>query len=171
MHPSVTPLAAILRLNTELLLNCLDGVSESEARTQPAGTGNHLAFLVAHLIDSRHYLAAALDAPLENPLTGILAGAKGMADVTELPPLPTLRAAWEAISARLAVTIERLDTPALAAKAKPLPGGDGTRLGNLAFLVHHDTYHLGQIALLRRQLGHPPMSYTLKPREPGRTGA
>jgi uncharacterized damage-inducible protein DinB len=171
MHPSITPLAAILRLNTELLLNCLEGVTEIEAHTQPAGTGNHLAFLVAHLIDTRHFLASTLEAPLENPLAGVLAGARSMADVAELPPLPALQAAWETISAHLAVTIERLDTAALAKTSRPLPGSDGTTLGNLSFLVQHDTYHLGQVALLRRQRGHPAMSYATRPREPGRKGA
>jgi uncharacterized damage-inducible protein DinB len=29
----------------------------------------------------------------------------------------------------------------------------------IAFLVQHDSYHLGQVAFLRRQLGKPPMSY------------
>ena len=39
------------------------------------------------------------------------------------------------------------------------PLGDSTRLGLIAFLVQHDSYHLGQIAFLRRQLGKPAMSY------------
>jgi uncharacterized damage-inducible protein DinB len=32
-------------------------------------------------------------------------------------------------------------------------------LGLIAFLVQHDSYHLGQIAFLRKQLGKPAMSY------------
>jgi len=32
-------------------------------------------------------------------------------------------------------------------------------MGGIAFAVQHESYHLGQIALLRRALGHPPMSY------------
>jgi uncharacterized damage-inducible protein DinB len=34
-------------------------------------------------------------------------------------------------------------------------------LGLVAFLVQHDSYHLGQVAFLRRQLGHPAMSYAV----------
>jgi uncharacterized damage-inducible protein DinB len=52
-----------------------------------------------------------------------------------------------------------------------LPGADGTVLGALAFLAQHESYHVGQVALLRRQLGLPAMSYALRPREPGRLGA
>ena len=171
MHPSVIPLAAVFRLNTELLLNCLDGVSEAEARRQPEGRGNHFAFIVAHLVDMRYYLAAVLGAPLDNPLTPYLGSARTMADVVELPSLGELESCWEAVSAHLAVLIERLDTAQLAQAAKPLPGSDGTTLGNLAFMAQHESYHLGQLGLLRRQLGLAPMRYAARPREPGRRGA
>jgi uncharacterized damage-inducible protein DinB len=172
MHPSVRPLAAVLRLNTELLLNCLAGLDDAAAIRRVTPSTNSIAFLVAHLTDSRHYIATLLGAPTENPLAGALAGGRSLDDLATLPPLAVLTAAWERISAHLAVEIERLDTPALAAAtALRFPGGDGTVLGALAFLVQHDSYHLGQLALLRRQLGYPAMSYSIMPREPGRAGA
>ena len=40
-----------------------------------------------------------------------------------------------------------------------LPGVDRTRLGALTFLVQHDSYHIGQLALLRKPAGLPAMSY------------
>jgi hypothetical protein len=39
------------------------------------------------------------------------------------------------------------------------PGVERTRLGALTFLVQHDSYHLGQLALLRKPAGLPAMSY------------
>lgn len=171
MHPSVVPLAAILRLDTELLLNCVDGLSDDEARQAVVPGTNHVAFLVAHLVESRHFLAAEVGAPLPSPLAPYLEGRRGVADVDELPPLATLVAAWEAVSAHLAVQVERLDTAQLAQPGRRFPGSDGTLLGALAFLAQHDAYHVGQLALLRRQLGHPAMAYAMRPREPGRRGA
>jgi len=171
MHPSVTPLAAVLRLNTELLLNCLDGLNDEAASARPIAKTNSIAFLVAHLIDSRHFLAALLGSPLSNPVARLLDGARSIDDIASLPTVADLHAYWEAVSAHLAVLTERLDTPQLTAAAQRFPGSDGTLLGGLAFLVQHDTYHLGQIALLRRQGGFPAMIYTLHDREPGRRGA
>ena len=79
---------------------------------------------------------------------------------------------WERISAHVAVHIERLDTAQLAqSSSQKLPGSDGTLLGALAFLAQHESYHLGQIGILRRQRGCSPMQYRLRPREPGRVGA
>lgn len=46
-----------------------------------------------------------------------------------------------------------LDEPA----PQRYPGGDPSVLGALAFLVQHDSYHLGQLALLRRAHGLPAM--------------
>jgi uncharacterized damage-inducible protein DinB len=86
-----------------------------------------------------------------------------------MPPVGELAGAWEAISAHLAVQVERIDTAQLAQQGQRFPGSDGTVLGALSFLAQHDSYHLGQVALLRRQLGLPAMGYGL--REPGRLGA
>jgi uncharacterized damage-inducible protein DinB len=52
-------------------------------------------------------------------------------------------------------TAEQLRRP----DAHRFPLGDSTELGLLTFLVQHDSYHIGQMGFLRRQLGKPAMSY------------
>ena len=54
-----------------------------------------------------------------------------------------------------AASAEELET---AVDAR-FPGVDRTRLGALTFLVQHDSYHIGQLALLRKPAGLPAMSY------------
>ena len=88
------------------------------------------------------------------------ADARGIDDVGELPALAVIRAAGdaarEAIDARLAVlTAAELDAPA----PQRFPAGGPTLLGALAFLAQHDSYHVGQLALLRKAAGLPAMSY------------
>lgn len=171
MHPSIVPVAAIFRLNTQLVLNCLDGLDEGLAARRGEGARNSISFLVAHLTETRHYLASVLGQPLASPFSPAFTHARSIDDAGELPSLRELTAYWERISAHLAVVVERLDTPRLAQPGATLPGTDGTILGSLAFLAQHDSYHLGQIALLRRGLGLPAMTYSLPPREPRRSGA
>jgi uncharacterized damage-inducible protein DinB len=171
MHPSVIGLAAILRLNTELLLNCLVAVDTERAEQRITPQCNSIAFLATHLVESRHFIAGILGAPLPSPFPPALAKARSLDEAGPLPSPASLAAAWERVSAHLAVVVERLDTADLARSAPALPGSDGTVLGALAFLVQHDSSHVGQVALLRRQVGLPAMSYTLGPREPGRAGA
>lgn len=160
MDPRLAPLAHTLRLNTHLLQNCLAGVDDSTARRRVTPDTNSMAFLVAHLTDARHFLADLLGVPLANPLAAIVEYGKGQDDIGELPPLADLLAMWQRIGAHLetvlpSITSERLDAPS----GPRFPIADPTTLGTVAFLVQHDSYHLGQLSLLRRALGLPAMSY------------
>jgi len=160
MNPAVAPLAAILDLNTDLLLNCLDGLSEAEVQHRLHGGGNSLAFLIAHLTDTRHFLATRLKRPLANPLTPLLADARGIDDIRAWPPIDELRAHWRAISDHLATVLPSLTDQELAEpNVHRFPISDSTRLGLVTFLVQHDSYHVGQAAFLRRQIGKPAMAY------------
>jgi len=49
MDPRTVPLANVLRLNTDLLVNCLAEVTEDQARARVLPLLNSMAFLVAHL--------------------------------------------------------------------------------------------------------------------------
>jgi uncharacterized damage-inducible protein DinB len=161
MNPAVAPLAAILELNTDLLLNCLDGLSEEEVQHRLQGSGNSLAFLIAHLTDTRHFLAGRLKRPLPNPLAPLLADARGIDDIRGWPPIEELRSAWRAISAHLAATLPALTDEELnEPNVHRFPMADSTRLSLLAFLTQHDSYHVGQAGFLRRQMGKPAMAYT-----------
>ncbi|MBA3894224.1 MAG: hypothetical protein H0X69_11105 [Gemmatimonadales bacterium] len=55
--------------------------------------------------------------------------------------------------------------------AHRFPMGDSTRLGLIAFLTQHESYHVGQAAFLRRQIGKPAMGYTRGSRSEDRAGA
>jgi len=54
--------------------------------------------------------------------------------------------------------LEASDLERPAPHVFPIEGGESL-LGCLAFLVQHDSYHLGQVAFLRRYLGFEAMSY------------
>jgi len=49
------------------------------------------------------------------------------------------------------------------AGAQRFPIDDSTSLGLITFLAQHEFYHIGQLAFLRRQLGHAAMSYGRAP--------
>lgn len=161
MDQQVAPLAALFDLNTDLLVNCLLDLSEAEAQRCLAGGGNSVAFLAAHLTDTRHFLLTRLGRAAPNPLARYLADARSIADIREWPSLDEIREAWLAVSVQLRETLGGLTSAELAeANVHRFPLGDSTRLGMIAFLAQHDSYHLGQVAFLRRQLGKPAMSYT-----------
>ena len=160
MDPRLQPLAAIFALNTDLVGNCAADLSDAQANRRLKGGGNSIAFLIAHLTDVRHFLADLLGSPIANPLTPYLAEARSIDEVESLPPLTELLDAWRVVSAHLADVFEGMDATALdAATPQSFPTGGGTMLDTIAFLAQHDSYHLGQIAFLRRRLGLPAMTY------------
>jgi uncharacterized damage-inducible protein DinB len=161
MDPRVAPLADILRLNTRLFRNCLEGLDDEQAGLRPSGATNSAAFVAAHLADSRFYLLQMLGAEQPNPIASALAGTRSIDDLKQIPPLAQTLAAWATASHALrdrleALTAADLDAPVTA--RFPMP--NATVMGTLTFLVQHDSYHLGQLALLRKHAGKPAMSYT-----------
>ena len=85
MEPQVAPLAALYDLNTDLLLNCLDGLSDAEAQRRLEAGGNSITFLAGHLTDTRHFLVARLGHTLANPLAEtVLAGHGFSTDLSHL---------------------------------------------------------------------------------------
>jgi uncharacterized damage-inducible protein DinB len=160
MDQQVAPFAALFALNTDLLLNCMPDISDTEARQCLAGGGNSIAFLAAHLTDTRHFLVMRLGSPLANPIARYLEDARSIADIREWPTLDEIRKTWLAVSSHLQNVLEGLTAEQLCEpNVHRFPLGDTTRLGMIVFLAQHDSYHLGQIAFLRRQLGKTAMSY------------
>lgn len=160
MEPTVQPLYELLKLNTKLLANCLDGLDDETARRRIDDKTNNIAFITCHLVDARYYLAGYLGIEAVNPLKEVLEGLKSIEDFTEFPLIREVLAAWEEVSGLLEERLQRLEPADLAAESsQKFPIADDTVLGGIAFLVQHDSYHIGQLGLLRKSLGLEAMSY------------
>jgi hypothetical protein len=160
MDPALAPLAALFDLHTRLFHNAVDGLTEVEAAARPGPDSNSVGFVAAHLVETRAWMARYLGLAEPPPFGGLLEKARSIADVPALPELEVIRAAWDqtgrAVAERLAALgpadLDRLGEPAF-------PGVPATVLGGIAFLVHHEAYHIGQLAYLRKLFGRAAMSY------------
>jgi uncharacterized damage-inducible protein DinB len=160
MDNRVAPLAEILRLNTVLFRNCLDQLSDEQAAVRPSNSTNSATFIAAHLASSRFFLLKTLGVEDRDPLAPYLDGRKGIDECTQLPSLREIDTAWtqgaHLLRDRLeALTAAEIDAPS----GVKFPLANGTLLGTLTFLVQHDSYHLGQLSLLRKYGGLPAMRY------------
>jgi uncharacterized damage-inducible protein DinB len=98
---------------------------------------------------------------LESPFAAQLGNARGIDDVSELPTLAEIRTEWERSASVLADRLDSLTETDLHEEAKArFPIGDATVLGLIAFMVQHESYHIGQLALLRKHYGFPAMRYS-----------
>lgn len=160
MDDRLRPLVEILELNTTLLHNCCQGVSDGDAGRRLADRGNNIGFLASHLIDARHFLAAQIGHGLSNPLSEALADARSIEEIVELPSLTELLDAWDRISRHLRREVRGLTPGALDEESSAsFPISGRSRLSMIAFLLQHESYHIGQMGFLRRQLGYPAMAY------------
>lgn len=161
MDPRIAPLAGILRLNNRLYANCLDGLSEAQCHERPSECTNSAAFVAAHLAEARFWGLKILGAERANPLEKHLGQWKGIDEITTWPSLKDIRAAWTEATTALdkrmaAITEAELDAPS----GSQMPLEDTSVLGLFGFMVQHDSYHLGQLSLLRKHAGLPAMSYS-----------
>ena len=160
MNPLTEPLAKILDLNTRLFINCLDGIDDATAQKRIKMDTNSMTFIVCHLIDARYYLAEIINLKTENPFKELFEQAQSIDDFKDFPRLKELKSAWLDVSKKLSEFFPELATDELQKESSvDFPIDDNTVLGAIAFLIQHESYHIGQLGFLRKYLGFESMMY------------
>jgi len=162
MDPRIAPLADILRMNTRLFRNCLDGLTDEQATVRPSGTTNNAAYVAVHVVEARSFLLKMLGGGQAGPIWPELEGARSVEQVKKWPPLTEIRDAWTRVSHALRDRLAVMTAAEIEARVEspfPLPVMDPSALGLLTFFVQHDSYHIGQLAMLRKHAGLPAMQY------------
>lgn len=147
-----------LRFHDRLLTGALrdDPVGFWEER--PAEGGNTMAFVALHLVDVRLYLANYVGLELPSPWSQEIQKAKSAEQICDYPSPAELLKVWSKLADPVHEKIESLDDEWLDVDSKmPFPFPDRARGGDISFFVHHESYHIGQVALLRRQFGLPDL--------------
>jgi uncharacterized damage-inducible protein DinB len=150
----------IFKLNSKLFLNCLDGMTQDQSRWRPSPSTNSAAFIALHMVDARHQMAQMLGLVVNHPFGAMLKEAKSIDDIKQWPSLDEIRAAWKDVTGALHERFKHLSAAELTRPCPvDLPTDDRSLGGGLAFLLQHDSYHLGMLSLLRKQVGLSSMSY------------
>ena len=137
-------------------------MTDEQAALRPSASANSAAFVAAHVAEPRFYLLNMLGAEQSSPIAAYLEGARGIDDVKRFPPMLEIQRAWTDASHALRDRLDEMTTLELDASVAcpfPLPISDPTALSLLTFFVQHDSYHIGQLALLRKHAGLPAMQY------------
>ncbi len=154
--PSTSP---TFSRNTQWLLHAIEGVSDEDSLVRPNERTNHIRFLLVHLIDARYYLAGLLGLDLANPLEYL----KDVTTIDEVPAFPEmdeLKPMWIAQSKEIQAALERGgETLLLSASSARFPMTGNTLGDQLAFIIQHEMFHIGQMALVRKWLGYPAMRW------------
>ncbi len=158
-NPSVLPIITQFELQTRLFNNCLEGFNK-EYNKQPNATTNHAAWLAGHIIFARTNIANLLGMNIPNPYDELYANFKPIESGAKYPDVPNVTKNWNELSGKFMAKLNTLTEDDLKRESPlKLPVNDGTMRGTLAFFAHHESYHIGQLGLVRRYHGYDGMKY------------
>jgi uncharacterized damage-inducible protein DinB len=155
-------------LHDVLFNNVIAGISDEESNRTINDPMNSVKWLAGHLLWANANLAN---------IGGVNVGVKWRdhfhtkqggsavdfnAPKSELPTLEEIRNKWNADTEVIRKGLENLPDEVLDKTVDarhPIAPFDNTLAGLWAFINDHQSYHIGQIGILRRALGKDPMSY------------
>lgn len=166
MEPCVLSLHKTITLNTVLFNNVLRHVDDTTAQKRLSDSTNSIIYIALHMIDARYYILDYLGITLDSKFKELLSDIKSIVELDKFPPIKTVLEDWKATSNLLLDKMSSIKTEELQKKSPVnFPIMDNTVLGGVSFLIHHETYHLGQLGILRKYFGFGPMSYDVESEE------
>ncbi len=159
MSNLLQPLVDILKFTTLNLTNGLaDITNEAALKRVLGGCPNSLTHVVCHIIGSRYDMGKLAGLNEEFPWQDIFKTESACTDGENYPDIEEVRQVLQAISEKLISRLESLsDEEALAETPNAFPMQEKTVRGGLAFLIWHDSYHLGQVGAIRTTLKVTPL--------------
>ncbi len=151
----------LFELHTRLFVNTLSDVTEELwVKRAQDGVGN-LVDVACHLLGARFFMAKRLGWEIECPLAESLEKAKKVEELASLPTLAEVEAAWKQLASDMEGRFEELSDAMLSEESGlPFPVESKSLAGGVFFLLSHESYHIGQMAYLRRVFGLPAMAYS-----------
>jgi hypothetical protein len=156
----IIPINTILKLNTRLFINVLDGIDEEMAQKRANKKTNNIAFIALHILQARFYIATTFGIEAHFPFPE-LNEVKSVDEMKSFPELTRIKTLWQEISMILLDHMPQVREEELNAVAKQkFPIDDNSIFGTITFLISHEAYHIGQLGFLRKYFGLDAMRYT-----------
>ena len=156
MDSSIATLVPLFRATSDLFHRGLEGVSREDLLRRPHEGSNPLIWVAGHAMTSRSSLTKMCGGEnVENPWGKLFARGASVDENVSYPEVNEIIELWDSLTEKLMNRLEVLDDEELSKPSPfPVPTVDKTKRGAIAFLNFHETYHIGQIAYLRKWLGY-----------------
>lgn len=145
-------------LQTDFFRRALDGISDDDAHNRLGTKANHVAWIAGSLVESRFVGARNVGLDLRQQADELFKDFKGIQDDVRYPPLSQYLADWDKVSPALREKTLDVDAAWLDER-KNMGGWEASNLELINFTTYRESNMIGQIALWRRLLGYPAMSY------------
>jgi hypothetical protein len=148
-------ISLIYKLNNGVVARTLDGLSDDDVWRSPPGGGNPIGWILGHVAEYRTVLLGLLGCPLQTEWPArLFARGSVRGDRTTYPSRASIESTWNATHGAMRDAFSAITAEQLAAPTKTELPGVGTLADQLAFGAFHESYHVGQMGYVRRQLGH-----------------
>jgi len=147
-------ISAIFKTNTDLFKKTIQEVPPDRWFVSPGNDSNHLMWIAGHVVVHRAKVVRLLGQEWSAPWEGLFARGTKSAVPGQYPEVSEIVRSWDELSGKLASSLAGAPEEMLA---QPVSNGitlDGKISGKIAFLSLHESYHVGQMAYLRKWLGH-----------------
>lgn len=163
MSQLIKPITDMFDFNSNLTSLALGDLKNEDAvHRVKDGSGSSISYLTGHLLSSRYGMLKLVGAGEENPYADLFGREAGSRDGSEYPDISEFKSAWDALTPRFSAALGALtDDQVLAEPPSQYPVEDNTVRGALMFLAWHESYHVGQIGIMRTERGYPSIQARL----------
>jgi hypothetical protein len=134
----------------------LDDITEDEAFVTMGNSPNHICWLTGHMLTTSGLRLQAMGQKAEIPHDWMLKfrrGADRPGDRAAFPPFGEVRSTLYGLYAHADAAAASITDELLDGEIELLPTWKDRAYHYITFLLTHDFYHAGQVALIRRHLG------------------
>jgi hypothetical protein len=162
MTPATTsaaaaPVAMIFAINDDLVFRALEGLTHSELWRTPTDRNNPMLWVAGHVVQTRAVVLQLLGEPVETGWGDVFDRGATIGDADRYPSGDEIERVMREVSPRLHAKLASLDDESLGRPASMALPRAKTLADELAFFALHDTYHVGQMAYIRKGLGYPAL--------------
>ena len=157
-HPVAAPLAMMFTINDGLVSRALDGLAPHELWHRPNSRNNPILWVAGHAVQTRAFVLKMLGEPFDTGWGDLFSRGSALREESAYPSREQIQEVAHEVNRRLHAAIAALDESQLAkpASGPELPGAK-TVADQIGFFALHDSYHVGQLAYIRKGLGHPAL--------------
>ncbi|HXD73357.1 MAG TPA: DinB family protein [Vicinamibacterales bacterium] len=155
-HPAVKPIAFIFAGNDAIADRSFYGVKPDDLWKRPTPNTNAMLWIYAHMAAVRGRVLNALGESFDPGWGDAFGRGAELKDPSTYPSREKIVEVVRDVNARLFAKLAMLTDAELSQPAKgQLPNSVQTLGDQLAFIALHDSYHVGQLAYVRKALGLP----------------
>ena len=146
-------------LQTGLFKNSLAGIDEKDTHNRLNSQANHIAWLAGSLVEQRFEMARELGVEKRQQADDLFRNNQGIKADARYPSLDVYKKDWEEITPVLRDALSKVTDEELKRTIDMGPEMKFPLYDLITFTSYREASLIGQIALYRRLLGYPAMSY------------